>query len=238
MSDNYHYEDGAKHYDHKKVLHIESVGSGDIEKLISAFFKDGAEDAEIVEEVTENVTAPVPQKKGTSRKPKKAATAKPKKPREIMTFSRKSSVTDGHLAVLFMKLTEDGWIEGNDADFKALFSGKRDADCVLTRTAKYGKGTLVELFKKLAAEGLIFVADGFTIPSILEGHFKDKSGEWLTGLDNGDPVNKKALPVIQECLNILQASVDRLINGNFDDEEESRSEYDRYDQQDMHWHKK
>ena len=26
MSDNYHYEDGAKHYDHKKVLHIESVG--------------------------------------------------------------------------------------------------------------------------------------------------------------------------------------------------------------------
>ena len=41
MSDNYHYEDGAKHYDHKKVLHIDSVGSGDIEKLISAFFKDG-----------------------------------------------------------------------------------------------------------------------------------------------------------------------------------------------------
>ena len=52
MSDNYHYEDGAKHYDHKKVLHIESVGSGDIEKLISAFFKDGAEDAEIVEELS------------------------------------------------------------------------------------------------------------------------------------------------------------------------------------------
>jgi len=50
MSDNYHYEDGAKHYDHKKVLHIDSVGSGDIEKLISAFFKDGAEDAEVLEE--------------------------------------------------------------------------------------------------------------------------------------------------------------------------------------------
>lgn len=51
MSDNYHYEDGAKHYDHKKVLHIDSVGSGDIEKLISAFFKDGAEDAEVLEEL-------------------------------------------------------------------------------------------------------------------------------------------------------------------------------------------
>jgi len=51
MSDNYHYEDGARHYDHKKVLHIDSVGSGDIEKLISAFFKDGAEDAEVLEEL-------------------------------------------------------------------------------------------------------------------------------------------------------------------------------------------
>ena len=56
MSDNYHYEDGAKHYDHKKVLHIDSVGSGDIEKLISAFFKDGAEDAEVLEELEEEST--------------------------------------------------------------------------------------------------------------------------------------------------------------------------------------
>ena len=184
----------------------------------------------------------IPQKatEGKSGKKKGSGTKeqKPPKEREIMTFSRKSSVTDGHLAVLFMKLTEDGWIEGNDADFKALFSGKRDADCALTWTAKYGKGTLVDLFKKLVAEGLIFVADGFTIPSILEGHFKDKSGKWLTGLDNGDPVNNKALPVIQECIIILNASVDRLINGDFDEDEESRSEYDRYDQQDMHWHKK
>ena len=109
----------------------------------------------------------IPQKatEGKSGKKKGSGTKEQKLPkeREIMTFSRKSSVTDGHLAVLFMKLTEDGWIEGNDADFKALFSGKRDADCALTWTAKYGKGTLVDLFKKLVAEGLIFVADGFTI---------------------------------------------------------------------------
>ena len=112
-----------------------------------------------------------------------------------------------------------------------------DADCEILFVLA-GKGTLVDLFKKLVAEGLIFVADGFTIPSILEGHFKDKSGKWLTGLDNGDPVNNKALPVIQECIIILNASVNRLINGDFDEDEESRSEYDRYDQQDMHWHKK
>ena len=50
MSDNYHYEDGAIHHDHKKVLHIDTVNSGDIGKLLSAFFKDDAEDAVIVGE--------------------------------------------------------------------------------------------------------------------------------------------------------------------------------------------
>ena len=51
MSDNYHYEDGAIHHDHKKVLHIDALNSGDIGKLVSAFFKDDAEDAVIVGEV-------------------------------------------------------------------------------------------------------------------------------------------------------------------------------------------
>ncbi len=36
MSDNYHYEDGAKHYDHKKVLHIDKLAHPD-------FLKDGME---------------------------------------------------------------------------------------------------------------------------------------------------------------------------------------------------
>jgi hypothetical protein len=210
------------------------VGVKIVENEIGNVEEGGIGVQKVYGDIPQNTTEGKPRKKKGSG----VKVQKPPKERVIMTFNRKSSVTDGHLSVFFMTLTEDGWIEGNDADFKALFSGKRDADCVLTWTAKYGKGTLVELFKKLAAEGLIIVANGFTIPSILEGHFKDKSGEWLTGLDNGDPVNKKALPVIQECLNILQASVDRLLNGNFDDDEESRSEYDRYDQQDMHWHKK
>lgn len=50
MSDTYHYEEGAIHYDHKRVIHIENVGSGDMGKLIDAFFKDNAEDAVAIEE--------------------------------------------------------------------------------------------------------------------------------------------------------------------------------------------
>ena len=52
MSDNYHYEDGAKHYDHKKVLHIDKLQSADLQQLMRAFFKDDAEEAEY-EEVKE-----------------------------------------------------------------------------------------------------------------------------------------------------------------------------------------
>ena len=49
MSNSY-YEKGANHYDHHKELHIDSVNGGDIGKLISAFFKDDAEEAVIVDE--------------------------------------------------------------------------------------------------------------------------------------------------------------------------------------------
>ena len=60
MSDNYHYEDGAIHHDHKKVLHIDTVNGDDMEKLLSAFFKADAEEAVIVgaEKDTDSKTKP------------------------------------------------------------------------------------------------------------------------------------------------------------------------------------
>jgi hypothetical protein len=48
MSNSY-YEKGANHYDHHKELHIDTVNGGDIGKLVSAFFKDDAEEAEVEE---------------------------------------------------------------------------------------------------------------------------------------------------------------------------------------------
>ncbi len=50
MSDTYNYEDGAIHNDHKKVLHIDNVNGDDVGRLISAFFKDDAEESIIVGE--------------------------------------------------------------------------------------------------------------------------------------------------------------------------------------------
>ena len=55
MSDTYHYEDGAIHHDHKRVINIDHIGGDNLGKLLSDFWKDDAEEAEVVEEA--NVTA-------------------------------------------------------------------------------------------------------------------------------------------------------------------------------------
>lgn len=179
--------------------------------------------------------APAERKPKATRR-KKEADDKPPKPRETMTFKRKSGVTGAHLLLLYIKLTKEQWIDGNEADFKALFSGKRDEDCQLTWKAPFGKGTLVALFKRLADEGLIALPPNFTLPAILEGHFQDSSGKWLTGLDKGDSCNGKALPFIDECVKLLKADPEKLAGGA--DCDETLSEYDRFDRQDMHWHKR
>lgn len=163
---------------------------------------------------------------------------KPQKPRETMTFYRKSGVTEGHLILLYQKLVKEKWIEGNEADFKALFSNKRDENCVLKWDGKYGKGTLVELFKQFVSAGLITVANGFTIPSILEGHFVDSDGKWLTGLDKGNAANDKALPIIKECVKLLKADPEQLIYGNYNEDEDSQSQFDPYDHQDLNIHRR
>jgi len=54
MSKSY-YETGAIHHDHHKELHVDTVNGGDVGKLISAFFMEDVEDAEIVKGVTEEL---------------------------------------------------------------------------------------------------------------------------------------------------------------------------------------
>ena len=168
------------------------------------------------------------------KKQKKIQADKPQKPRETMTFKRKGAVLDGHLTVLFNELLKAGWIEGNEADFKALFSGRIDADCQLTWMGIVGKGTLVELFRQMADSTLIIVPNGFTLPAILEGHFKDVEGNWLTGLDKGNGANVKALPFIKECLRLLKITP----NNSYQDDKDFQSVYDPFDHQDMKLHRR
>lgn len=185
-------------------------------------------------------TDSAPSDKASNKAKKSAAKKKadtPQKPRESMTFGRKNGVTDGHISLLYNMLYEEGWIDGAEAHFKALFSGRQDEDCQLTWKGKYGKGTLVDLFKQMAVEKLVSVPKGFTLAAILEGHFKDLEGQWLTGLDKGNHGNMKALPVIQKCVKLLKTDPQRLITGDYDDDEDFKSVYDPYDHQDLQYHK-
>ena len=149
-----------------------------------------------------------------NQREKKDANEKPAKPRETMTFGLKSGVTDGHLNVLYQKLVDEGW----------MWLGK------------FGKGTLVELFKIFAGAKVIEVPKGFSIPSILEGHFKDTKGKWLTGLDKGDKANCKASSLMYEFVKILQIDLKQWKYGDEDNDEDFREEYDLYDHQDLHVH--
>lgn len=170
-------------------------------------------------------------------KAKKAKTQKKaERPRQTMTLRRRGNVTEAHLLLLYMALTKEQWIAGNDADFKALFSGRHDEDCQLVWLGKYGKSTLVTLFRQMIEAQLAEVPSGFTLPAILEGHFQDTNGQWLTGLDKGDAANDKALPVIRECIRQMKTDPSRLLDSDGDDD--FRSEYDRFDQQDLHWHRR
>lgn len=231
QGETFEFWDSYQHQVEPAVMEVWEIRELTLPKLkIQAI---GMLSIEWLEQHAKTNNTPSEKKKRVSKK-----SEKPDKPRVTMTFGKKSGVTDGHLTLLYQKLVKEEWIEGNEADFKALFSGKRDEDCQLTWKGLFGKGTLVELFKQFVAEGLVTVADGFTLPAILEGHFKDTSGVWLTGLDKGNGANDKALPIIKECLKLLKTSPEQLIYGDYDDDEDFKSEYDPYDHQDMNLHKR
>lgn len=155
-----------------------------------------------------------PAVKPKEGKPNRKKDDKPKA-RELMTF-KKRGIVDGHVSLLFNQLREAKWIEGTDADFKLLFSGKRkdfSLKWVGTMGKSFmGKSTLEYLFKRLSeAEHGISVPEGYTLSNIVEGHFKDREGNWITGLGKGDAPNKKAVALVDEWIKLLQMSLEDMI---------------------------
>ena len=63
MSDTYHYDEGAIHNDHKRVIHINTIGGADLGKLLGAFLKENAEDAEIVEDAVTSEGKELPERR-------------------------------------------------------------------------------------------------------------------------------------------------------------------------------
>ena len=105
MSDSYHYEDGAKHYDHKKVLHINKLQGADLQQLMRAFFKDDAEEAEVVEEVKTSDDDNKKESKPTPDKKDETETNSP-------LYTSRQEILDQLLALA----DKGGWLNGVTAD--------------------------------------------------------------------------------------------------------------------------
>lgn len=124
-----------------------------------------------------------------------------------MTFQA-NGITGGHVTLLYQKLMAIGWIPKDTPadDFQHLFSGK-SCVCKITWTGG-GKGNLRELFRIMREQQLITIPGNNGLESVLESHFVDKNGNYLTGLNSSGNGAKKSLPIINECIRILQQTID------------------------------
>ena len=127
--------------------------------------------------------------------------------RNYITFTM-SGINVGHINMLRQKLIQVGWIAKDTLpdDFYKLFSGKTNSTKI-TWTGAVGKGMLLFLFQKMVEQGEIVVPDNHSITTILESHFVDKNGIYISGL-NSSKESSKHFPVVNECLNILQLEAD------------------------------
>lgn len=148
-----------------------------------------------------------PENAAGGKKPGRAKkTARPAKERVEMTL-RKKHLSNVQITVLEHELQEKGWIRSNSADFALLFSGVSQSGCRLTWTGEVGKAALMGLFEEMISRNYIEVPEGFYLYSILEGHFCDGEGRWLTGLDKGDKLAKKNRTLINEVLSVLETDL-------------------------------
>ena len=139
--------------------------------------------------------------------PKPAKKKPAQQDRTYITFTM-SGITVGHIDLLRQKLIQVGWIAKDTLpdDFYKLFSGKTNS-AKITWTGAVGKGMLLFLFQKMVDQGEIVVPDNHSIATILESHFVNEHGKYISGL-NSSKESPKHFPIVKECLNILQLEVD------------------------------
>ena len=156
-----------------------------------------------------NASAPCQAGKAVSRLKQMLAEADnnmdAERQRKLMTFSL-NGVLDGNISLFYALLVQYGWISPVTAeyDFKRLFSG-RPSNCRIVWTGKYGKSTLVFLFRYLEKAGIISQCTVPSLPNILMGHFIDSSGNYLTNLDKGNAPSDRAQTEINSFMDVLTA---------------------------------
>lgn len=151
--------------------------------------------------------APKPERK--SAVPKLKALPAVEQPSEYMTF-KKRGIQEAHVRLLYQKMIDLQWLskDNNEQDFLDLFSGELSG-CKVVWGKKYGQSTLAFIFEYFESEGVIAVAQGYTVPNILKAHFIDENGNEFNSLDKKDPPAPKSGPEAIELLSILKLNADR-----------------------------
>ncbi len=164
---------------------------------------------------------------------------------EYPVFSKGSGVTEEHIKALYRLLATRGWIctQTKLVDFMRLFSGKsNDCEIIWTGQDKLGNNeptvlgvsALYVLFKRLFDENLITTSS--KVGSVLEKHFVDADGHFLTNVSNSNTTSAKAKEYIKRIMEIMRKrpsseDIQRLL------EEYMESKYDKNDCQDLRYRK-
>lgn len=183
-------------------------------------------DKKIVVQNNENVTiiyhvaAPTGQA-ATAKKENRKAKKSDAKPVEKQhgvdypVFAKGLGVTDAHLKMVYYLLKNRGWIspQTSESDFMMLFSD-RSNDCKIKWTGQtlrgnnelniLGKSALYVLFKRLVEEKLIKTSYNERVGPILESHFIDEEGHFLTAISDKKTTSKQANEVIEQVINMMR----------------------------------
>ena len=166
---------------------------------------------------------------------------------EYPVFSKGMGVTDEHIIALYRFLTTRGWIstQSSVVDFQRLFSGEsNDCEIIWMGMDKQGNNeptilgisALYVLFKRMADEQLISLGGKSSrIGPILESHFVDTEGRFLTDVSNIRKTSFMAEDYIEKILRMMKT---RMSSDDIQSflEEEMESKYDKNDLQDLRYH--
>ena len=142
-------------------------------------------------------------------KKKKSDTFKP----DFITFT-KHKAQHHHIIALYQALIALKWIaDGDPDDFLALFSGEI-SECRIVWIGK-GKDNLYQLFRMLVDDGFISVPKGHGVQRIVESHFVDINGNYVTGIDSGKP-SENALSSIKSLRKLLITQVTKQQMDDYD----------------------
>ena len=162
-------------------------------------------------------------------------------------FAKGLGVMEQHFRILYVRLTQRGWIstQTNVIDFLRLFNGHAN-NCEVIWTGReitgkdkprtVGKAALYVLFTTMKSEKIITCTSSKVGP-ILESHIVDTDGRYLTKISNDTRVSRSAREFIDDLIRTMHTQVpaedlQRLL------EEEMPSQYDRNDRQDLNWRKR